>query len=84
MRLAVWLNQTKVAIPSKPGWSSTRAPHRSVRAELPHTAPTSSTWRQSEHWGMGGLDVGAATTDYAVAETAAMSIGVWRFDCAGE
>src|ERR1017187_7284006 len=27
-----------------------RPPHRSVRAELPHTAPTSDDWRQDATW----------------------------------
>ena len=27
-------------------------PHRSVRAELPHTAPTSGAWRRSVRWDM--------------------------------
>jgi len=30
-----------------------RPPHRSVRAELPHTAPTSGIWRKSVPLDMG-------------------------------
>ena len=43
-------------------------PHRSVRAELPHTAPTSGVWRRNVHWGRGAGCVGAGSSGQRVGE----------------
>ena len=48
-------------------------PLRSVRAALPHTAPTSSVWRQSEYWDKDGPGTGAAATASANGRTAPSS-----------
>src|SRR5690625_1077346 len=57
-------------------------PLRSVREELPHTAPASSVWRQSEHSDMGGRrGVGEAIClagDRSVPTSSACAL----FDCA--
>src|ERR1035437_4678353 len=40
-----------------------RPPHRSPRAALPHEAPISDEWRQSELWGMDGVHAVAEAND---------------------
>src|SRR5258708_7807279 len=40
-----------------------RPPHRSPRAALPHEAPISDEWRQSELWGMDGAHAVGEATD---------------------
>src|SRR5665213_2690531 len=40
-----------------------RPPHRSPRAALPHEAPISDEWRQSELWGMDGAHAVLEATD---------------------
>jgi hypothetical protein len=43
-----------------------RPPHRSVRALLTHTAPTSDIWRQSERRGMDAPAGDGAASGYTV------------------
>src|SRR5436853_5575626 len=53
-----------------------RPPHRSVRAEFPHTAPTSDTWRRSARW---DADVGSShseSIDRPTARTVPRSSGL--------
>jgi len=59
-------------------------PYRSVLAELPHTAPTSSTWRQSVRREMDVQDVGAATKISVADRSILKSTGTWPSDSADE
>ena len=52
-----------------------RPPHRSVRAELLHTAPTSDAWRRSAGWDGGGGFWHSESSDRPTARTAPMSSG---------
>ena len=56
-------------------------PYRSVRAVLPHTAPTSSVWRQSGHWGMDVRAVEMVSYAFADGRTFTMSIDLYLFGC---
>ena len=57
-------------------------PHRSVREELLHTAPTSSVWRQSGHWGMDVRVAEMVSSAFADGRTFPMSIDLLPFGCA--
>lgn len=59
-------------------------PYSSVRAELPHTAPTSSIWRQNEHSDMDGPDAGVATSGIEAGKTVPTSSGPLPYGCADE
>ena len=54
-----------------------RPPHRSVLAELPHTAPTSSTWRQNGCLGTDEQRAGAAANGPEAEGTVPMSSDIW-------
>src|SRR5271170_7734171 len=53
-----------------------RPPHRSVRAELLHTAPTLDTWRRSAGWDAGERFWHSESSDRPTATTAPMSSGL--------
>src|SRR2546421_10479693 len=52
-----------------------RPPHRSVRAELLHTAPTADAWRRSAGWDGDGGFWHSESTHRPTARTAPMSSG---------
>ena len=59
LRRGAYEGPTKVAVGTI---IADRPPHRSVRAALPHTAPTLDIWRQNERWDRDGESVGEAAS----------------------
>jgi hypothetical protein len=58
-------------------------PHRSVRAVLPHTAPTLGVWRESEHGGGDAPSAGAGSSVVRVCRSGSSSTDVAGCDVGG-